>query len=123
MGITNLSDDKELGSTAGLSTAEKREIIRQSLSGLASEVSMLIRDAGLTFPILFCIPNSGNALLSMTTPLDPSEAEWTEATAVACAIIARLLGGIRLCSLPLECAMANSTMSAADVIVDAMALP
>jgi hypothetical protein len=119
--ITNLSDDEEFGSAVEASIAEKRELIRQLLPGLASEVSMLMRDAGLTFPIFLCIPNSGNALLTMATPLDPSESEWTEATAIACATVARVLGGIKICGRPLECAMANVTMSAADVIVDAEA--
>jgi hypothetical protein len=121
MDITNLSDDEEFGSPPKSSIEAQREIIRQSLPGLASEITMLIRDAGLAFPILLCIPNSGNALLTMATPHDPSDSEWAKATGIAFAPVARVLGGIEICGRPLECAMANATVSPVDVIVDAEA--
>jgi hypothetical protein len=117
--IKNLPDDAGFGSLAGVSTAEKREIIRESLPGLASELTMLMRDANLEFPILLCIPGGGNgALLSMATPLSPNDSEWAVATTICCSIVTRILGGTKMYSRPLECAMANATVSAVDVIVD-----
>ena len=50
----------------------QREIIQQSLDEIAAEVGTALREAHLDFPVFLTVPNSGNSLATMATPLDPS---------------------------------------------------
>ena len=97
---------------------EQREIIRQSLDEIAAEVATSLRDAHLDFPVFLTVPNSGNSLATMASPLDPSDSEWSHASAIVCRIIGQRLGDARLHGRPLHCAVANATMGAADVMAD-----
>ena len=55
----------------------------------------------------------------MACPLDPSDSDWSHASAIVCRIIGQRLGDARLRGRPLHCAVANATMGAADVMADA----
>ena len=96
----------------------RREIIRQSLDKIANDVGMALRDAGLRFPVYLTVPNSGDALATFATPLDPSDNEWLQASTIVSRIVSKTLGDIPLRNRPQECAMARATMSAADVTAD-----
>jgi len=113
------TDVEDYGSRSRSSIEAQREIIRQSLPGITSEITMLMRNAKLDFPIFVCLPRSGSALVTIATVLDPSDAQFTEATKIACGVLERILGGMTLCGRALECTTANATMSATDVVVDA----
>ena len=52
----------------------QREIIRLALDELASEVGTALHDACLDFPVYVAIPNSGDSLATIATPLDPTSA-------------------------------------------------
>jgi len=117
------TDDEDYLSRSQSAIEAQRELIRQSLPGLASEITMLMRDAELNFPIFLCLPRSGSALVTIATVLDPSDAQFTEATRIACRVLERILGGMTLCGRALECTTANATMSATDVIADTQAEP
>jgi hypothetical protein len=93
-----------------------RVIIRQSLDDIASEVRIALRDAGLNYSVYLAVPNSGESLATLVTPLYPADDDWSHITAIVQQAIARRIGGIGLSSRELPCAMANSTVSAADVI-------
>jgi hypothetical protein len=93
-----------------------REIIRQSLDDLANEVAIALRDAHLGFPVYIAVPNSGQSVAGMACPLDPSDSDWSLASAIVCRIIGQRLGDIRLRGRPLHCAVANATMGATEVI-------
>lgn len=96
-----------------------RDIIRKSLHSIANEIAMALRDVGLTFPIFITIPNSGHALVSLATPLDPSDSQWSHASQIACQIIGKWTGCEKLRSRGLHCAVANAApISAADVTAD-----
>jgi hypothetical protein len=97
----------------------QREVIRQSLDDLANEVAIALREAHLDFPVFLTVPNSGESLATMACPLDPSDTQWSEATAIACRIIGKRLGDLRLHGRPLPCAAANGTIAVADVVGDA----
>ena len=92
-----------------------RSTIRQSLDEIANDVGSAMRDARLQFPLGLTVPNSGHALVTMVTPVDPSDEDWSHATAIVRHIVSKKLGGIGLCSRPLLCAMANTTMSVAEI--------
>ncbi len=96
----------------------RRKIIKQSLDVTANDVGKALRDAGLRFPVYLTVPNSGDALASYATPLDPSDTEWLQATEIVSQIISKKLGNIPLRNRHQECAMARATMSAADVTDD-----
>jgi hypothetical protein len=54
----------------------------------------------------------------MLTPDHPSSADWQSATAIVYETIAKRLGGIKLRSRELPCAMINVAMNVVDVIAD-----
>jgi hypothetical protein len=105
-----------------LPTAERleahREIIRQSLAEIVTDVESELKQSGLNFPVFVAVPNSGDAILTIASPLDPSDHDWASATAIVNQIIGEWLGGIGLRTKALPCAGANVAMSAADVIPD-----
>jgi hypothetical protein len=96
----------------------QREVIRQSLDEIAAEVASALRDAHLDFPVFLTVPNSGDSLATMACPLDPSDSDWSHASAIVRRIIGQRLGDARLCGRSLHCAVANATMGAADVMTD-----
>jgi hypothetical protein len=96
----------------------QREIIRLVLDEIATEVGTALRDARLDFPVFLTVPNSGDSVATMACPLDPSDADWSHASAIVCRIIGQRLGDVRLRGRALHCAVANATMGAADVMVE-----
>jgi hypothetical protein len=96
----------------------QREVIRQSLNEIAAEVAISLRNASLDFPVFLTVPNSGDSLATMACPIDPSEEDWSHASAIVCRIIGQRLGDARLRGRSLHCAVANLTMGAADVVAE-----
>jgi hypothetical protein len=97
----------------------QREVIKLALDELAAEVGVALREAQLDFPVFLTVPNSGESLATIATPLDPSNTAWSQATAIVRRIIGQRLGDVRLRGRPMMCAMASATMAAADVVADA----
>jgi hypothetical protein len=94
----------------------QREIIRQSLDPIINDIGMAMRDVGLTFPVYITVRNSGDALVTMATPIDPSDEEWQQAMAIVCRTLAERVGCDRLRGRELACAIANAgAINAADV--------
>ena len=93
----------------------QRSIIRESLDEFAEELSVAMRAANLHYPIGLTVPHSGEAFVTMVTPVDPSDDDWSHATAIVRQIVSRRLDGKRLRSRPLTCAMANAPMNAAEI--------
>ena len=54
----------------------QRDIIKQSLDAITNDIGMAMRDVGLTFPLYITVRNSGDALVTIATSLDPSDEEW-----------------------------------------------
>jgi hypothetical protein len=97
----------------------QRDIISQSLDQIASDVGMAMRDVGLNFPIYMSVRNSGDALVTIATTADPSDANWQQASEIVCRIIQEKVGCGQLHGQVLPCAIANAGMiNAADVTVD-----
>jgi hypothetical protein len=97
----------------------QRAVIKPNLDTIALEVGIALRDARLDFPVFITIPNSGEAIATIATPLDPSNDDWTCAMSIVYQIIGKRLGDVRLRGRPLVCAMANARIGAADVVADA----
>ena len=96
----------------------QREIIRQSINEIAAEVGVALRDANLDFPVFLTVPNSGDSFATMACSLDPSDEDWSDASAIVCRIIGKRLGDVQLRGRALHCAVANATMGAADVVAE-----
>jgi hypothetical protein len=94
----------------------QREIIRRSLDEIASDIGMVMRDAGLHFPVFMTVRDNGGSLATIATPLDPSDDDWERASAIACQVIGQKIGDRKLRHRELLCAVANAApMSAAEV--------
>ena len=61
---------------ADATLSAQRDIIRQSINEIANDIGMEMRDVGLTFPLYITVRNSGDALVTIATPLDPSDSDW-----------------------------------------------
>jgi hypothetical protein len=97
----------------------QRDIIRQSLDAIANQIGMTMRDVGLTFPVYITVRNSGDALVTIATPIDPSDEEWQQASAIVCRTLEERVGCGRLRGRELACAIANAgAINAADVTAD-----
>ena len=94
----------------------QRDIIRQSLDAITNDIGMAMRDVGLTFPVYITVRNSGDALVTIATSLDPSDADWQQASEIVCRTLEERVGCGRLGGRELSCAIANAgTINAADV--------
>ena len=97
----------------------QRDIIRQSLDAITNDIGMAMRDVGLTFPIYFAMPTSGDALVTIATTLDPSDDDWRQAAAIVCQIVERKVGCGQLRGRELACAVANAgVINVADVTAE-----
>jgi len=96
----------------------KREIIRACLSEIIVEIGDRLREAGLNAPIFLTVPLSGDAIVTMATPLDPSDDEWAIVTGIVCSTVSDRLHGLKLRGREMICAMANSPMVAADLTLE-----
>jgi hypothetical protein len=94
-----------------------RNIIRQSLSKITAELNSALVAAGLAYPIYLCVPTTGDALLTFASPLDPNDDEWDRVTQIVREIVGKEIGSTRLTARALCCAMAGTTMAAADVTI------
>ena len=99
-------------------TEARREIIRQSLDEIAVEVSHGLRDADIGYPVYLVVPSSGNAIVSMVTPANPSDPDWCRVGDIIREIISERLDGMGLRSVELPCTMVNATMGAAEIAAD-----
>ena len=93
-----------------------REVIKESLTQVANDIGMALRDAGLHFPVFITVRDSGDSLATIATPVDPSDHDWQRASAIACEIIGKTIGHDGLRGRELTCAVANmQRISASDV--------
>ena len=97
----------------------QRAVIRLALDEIAAEVGAALRAANLSDEVFLTVPLTGVAFATVATPLDPSDQDWSNATAIVCRIIGKRLGDVRLRGRPLHCAAANSRMGVAEVTSDA----
>ena len=94
----------------------QRDSIRGSLDAITNDFGMALRDAGFGhIPVYFVVPNSGDALASLATPLDPSEDDWSRILEIAYRVIQEKIGCGNLRGRALTCAAINTPMTSADV--------
>jgi hypothetical protein len=99
-------------------TEDKREIIRDCLSEIVVEVGNRLREAGLNCPVFLTVPNSGDAIILMATPLDPSDADWSHVGDIVRATVSERLNRLKLRSREMICGAANAAIGSAELTVD-----
>jgi hypothetical protein len=111
----NTIEHEDDPSTDGALDAQ-RDIIRQSINEIANDIGIKMRDGGLTFPLYITVRNSGDALVTIATPLDPPDTDWQRAREIVCRTLQERVGCGRLGGRELACAIANAgAIHAADV--------
>jgi hypothetical protein len=96
----------------------KREIIRDCLNEIIIVVESRLRAAAVSVPIFLTVPNSGASIVTMATPLDPSDDLWAHIVEIVCETVSERLGGLKLRTEDTICAAANTKMGAADLTAD-----
>ena len=97
-----------------------RDMIRQSLDAMANDIGMAMRDAGLAgIPTYLVIPNSGSAIATLMTPLDPSDDDWARALEIACQVIQKKLGSSKLHTREMAWTTANEPSGVAEATSNA----
>jgi hypothetical protein len=112
MGTNDDQDDERFDNDI----ESQRNIIRQTLNEIVNDIGMVMRDAGLRFPVYITARTEGDSLATIATPVDPSNEDWERASAIACQVIGRKIGDRKLRHRELVCAVANAApISAAEV--------
>ena len=112
--MNNIEHDDN--SSTGNRLDTQRDIIRQSLDAITNDIGLAMRDVGLTFPLYITVRNSGDALVTIATPLDPPDEQWQHAREIVCRTLEERVGCGRLGGRELACAIANAgAINAADV--------
>jgi len=74
---TSITEDRVMDTATELSADNRieqdRAIIQQSRDEIAAAVGTALRDAGLNYPVYLYIPRSGDALVTLATPVDPPQ--------------------------------------------------
>jgi hypothetical protein len=95
----------QLDLAADDSIEAKREIVRQSLDEIGVEIRKELQDADLNYAVYLVVPGSGDAVVSMMTPLDPSDEDWSRIGDIVREILSDYLDGMGL-----RCVELPSTM-------------
>jgi hypothetical protein len=93
----------------------QRDMIRQSLTEITTGLNSVLAQAGLAYPVYICVPTTGHALATFACPLDPDARDWHRIGLIACEILEKKIGATRLTTRSLACAMAGTTMGAAEI--------
>jgi hypothetical protein len=122
--ITHLRKHKIMNATFQLelatddSSEAKRAIIRGCLSEVVVEVGNRLREAGLDCPVFLTVPNSGNAIVMMATPLDPSDEDWSHVGDIVRATVSERLSGLRLRNREMICGAAIAPIASAEIATE-----
>jgi hypothetical protein len=82
---------------------DKRKIIRDCLSEIVGEIENRLRKAELSCPIFLTVPNSGDAILMMATPLDPPDEDWAHVGEIVRTTVSERLNGLKLRNREMIC--------------------
>jgi hypothetical protein len=113
-----MSETFELDTSTTDDIEDKRRIIRQSLNEIIFEVGNRLREAGLNCPIFLTVPNSGDAIAMMATPLDPSDADWSHVGDIVRTTVSERLNGLKLRNREMICGAANAAIGSAEITAD-----
>jgi hypothetical protein len=96
--------------------AERRGKMISCLTEVAAEATAALNDAGLSMPLFFSVPSSGEALATFATPGDPCEEDRQRVCDIVEGIVGRKLGIEDLRTNALPCVASGVRLVAADII-------
>lgn len=97
---------------------ELRKALKEQLPAVVMEIEVALAAANLNYPVFLVIPSSGQAIVSVGTPLDPDDIDWNRIDAIVREVIGEKLGLNELSSVELSCAAANHRMMVVDILPD-----
>ena len=107
-----------MNKTARTRSETRRDVIRRSLNEIAAELSEQLRQVELCHPVYLVVPSSGDSLVSMMTPLDPSDDVWSRVGTIVQDIVSSRLDGVVLRVAEMPCTTAEAAMGAAEITGD-----
>ena len=117
-------DEIEATDTERNCCAQYREQLISLLPQIASDVTAALTAAGLHIPVFFCIPRSGDSLLTFATPVDPSDAEWERITDIIRDAVEDTSGIDKLAVRELHCIAAGlPVIAVSGLCIDATGSP
>ena len=69
-----------------------RELAAAKLDQIARDAKEALAYQGIDTPLFFLVPNSGNAILTFGTTLDPDDALWRQVSEVVSGVVRQLVG-------------------------------
>jgi hypothetical protein len=98
----------------------KRAIIREALDDIAQEVGSRLKEVDLNVPIFLSVPSDGEGkvILTLASPIDPSEGDWLSVSAIVCEVAGRRLNGIILIGREIRSSSNMPKMKVAEVTAD-----
>jgi hypothetical protein len=107
-GFATLFDDRE-------HYTEVREILTSSLEQICAEASLALQQSSFNFQLFLMVPATGNSMLSVATPADPSDEDWSRATDIVIDIVKRKTGMQGLCARERPCAATDAPIDAVEI--------
>jgi hypothetical protein len=92
----------------------QRRFLTESLDDIAAQVRTALDDAGLAVEVFFTIPSGGEALMTLATPVDPSDERWPRANQIICDVVGNIIGIEGLHSRGLPCAAPGAPTDTVD---------
>ena len=96
----------------------QRDIIRRSLDEISTELRDRLRAADLRDPVFLVVPSSGNAIVSLMIPLDPTDDNWSRIGTIVRDIVSSRINGVAIRSVEMPCTTAEAAMGAAEISGD-----
>jgi hypothetical protein len=114
-----INEEEQLDDTDDELNAQ-RSVIRQFMDDIVNQIGREMRTAGLSHPLGLTIPRSGQSIVIVITPDDPNEADWEKSSAIIRRVVSGRLGGLRLRSRNLLCAMVPTPTGGANITANSL---
>jgi hypothetical protein len=72
--------------------ADHRKRAAAKLDQIARDAKEALAFQGIDTPLFFLVPNSGNAILTFGTTLDPDDDLWSQVADVVASVVSQLIG-------------------------------
>lgn len=96
---------------------QMRQQLTAALDTIAIEVTAKLAAAGILIPVFLTVPQAGGSLLTIATPLDPSDEIWGHACSIIRDIVCNVVGLPALYTREIACIAAGTqVMGAAEII-------
>jgi hypothetical protein len=92
----------------------QRALVRSKLDQITEQVKAARDQQGISVPVFFIVPSSGDAIIAFGTVADPPDDEWGRVNEIVSGIMAEAIGLDRLATREVACAATDQQISPAD---------